>query len=62
MRRNIVEGEPGIFPDPIARFMRNVGRWVRRRTGRDNDGPDEQAGPGTGGPPDADPPSAAPPA
>ena len=24
MRHNIVEGEPGIFPDPIARFL----RWV----------------------------------
>ena len=30
MRRNIVEGEPGIFPDPIARFL----RWIFGPFGR----------------------------
>ncbi len=30
MRRNIVEGEPGIFPDPIARFF----AWLARRARR----------------------------
>lgn len=52
MLRTIVEGEPGIFPDPVARLMRGIGGIFRRR------GPaDERAGPGaaTG----ADEPSAA---
>ena len=31
MRNGIVEGEPGIFPDPIARFFRWLGRLGRRR-------------------------------
>jgi hypothetical protein len=26
MRVGIVEGEPGIFPDPIARFLRRIFR------------------------------------
>ena len=26
MRLGIVEGEPGIFPDPIARVLRGLGR------------------------------------
>jgi len=26
----VVEGEPGIFPDPIARILRAVGRIFRR--------------------------------
>jgi len=30
MRHNIVEGEPGIFPDPIARFF----RWIFSPLGR----------------------------
>jgi hypothetical protein len=25
MRCDVVEGEPGIFPEPITRFMRTVG-------------------------------------
>jgi hypothetical protein len=25
MRCDVVEGEPGIFPEPIARFMRTIG-------------------------------------
>jgi hypothetical protein len=31
MHHGIVEGEPGIFPDPIARFMRGVGRFFDRK-------------------------------
>jgi hypothetical protein len=31
VRNNIVEGEPGIFPDPIARILVWLGRLVRRR-------------------------------
>jgi hypothetical protein len=27
----IVEGEPGIFPDPVARVMRAIGGWFGRR-------------------------------
>ena len=30
MPSNIVEGEPGIFPDPIARLFQWVGRLARR--------------------------------
>lgn len=41
MLRTIVEGEPGIFPDPVARIMRGIGGIFRRR------GPaDERAEPG----------------
>ena len=35
MRNSIVEGEPGIFPDPIARVFVAVSRWVRRRAGKE---------------------------
>lgn len=31
MRSEIVEGEPGIFPDPIARVLRAIGRFVTTR-------------------------------
>jgi len=34
MRNNIVEGEPGIFPDPIARLLVWIGRMARRLTDR----------------------------
>jgi hypothetical protein len=30
VHHGIVEGEPGIFPDPVARVMRAVGRLFRR--------------------------------
>jgi hypothetical protein len=33
-RHRIVEGEPGIFPDPIARLYRWIGRMVLRLLGR----------------------------
>jgi hypothetical protein len=29
--RTIVEGEPGIFPEPVARVMRTIGGWFDRR-------------------------------
>lgn len=44
--RTIVEGEPGIFPDPVARIMRGIGGIFRRR------GPADEPpfpGPRTGG-------------
>jgi hypothetical protein len=37
--RTIVEGEPGIFPDPVARIMRGIGGLFRRRPERDPDPP-----------------------
>jgi hypothetical protein len=32
MQHGIVEGESGIFPAPIARFMRGVGRVLSRKS------------------------------
>jgi len=44
--RTIVEGEPGIFPDPVARVMRTIGgRFDRRKAG----GPAADDRPGTTG-------------
>ena len=31
-RHGIVEGEPGIFPDPFARLFAGLSRWARRRS------------------------------
>jgi hypothetical protein len=28
MQHGIVEGEPGIFPEPVARLMRGIGRLL----------------------------------
>ena len=54
MQHGIVEGEPGIFPDPIARFMRGVGRFFDRKKG-DDQPPQPPAPPaGTTGEPDTD--------
>lgn len=46
----IVEGEPGIFPDPVARILRKVaGLFQRRRKGEapagDQDQPPEGPAP-----------------
>jgi hypothetical protein len=41
VRHNVVEGEPGMFPDPIARFMRKVGQLFDRK--RKDDAPDAEA-------------------
>jgi hypothetical protein len=43
MRFGIVEGEPGAFPDPIARILRFIGRLFGapfRRRHRPDDAPD----------------------
>jgi hypothetical protein len=48
VRRNIIEGEPGIFPDPVARVFRAVGRVFGRRDRRDRRGGDERSGSGSG--------------
>jgi len=34
VRRGIVEGEPGIFPDPIARLLRRLGALFQRQRQR----------------------------
>jgi hypothetical protein len=31
MKSGVVEGEPGIFPDPIARLLRAIGRFIPPR-------------------------------
>jgi hypothetical protein len=31
MKSGVVEGEPGIFPDPIARALRAIGRFFSTR-------------------------------
>jgi hypothetical protein len=31
MKSGVVEGEPGIFPDPIARVLRAIGRFLTTR-------------------------------
>jgi hypothetical protein len=37
MQHGVVEGEPGIFPDPVARLMRGLGRIFDRRRRHDDD-------------------------
>ncbi|MDP9403164.1 MAG: hypothetical protein M3P85_07470 [Actinomycetota bacterium] len=53
----IVEGEPGIFPAPIAGGLVRLNRWVRRRLGRAPDRDDDAGKSGSSptepaGPPD----------
>ena len=43
MRHGIVEGEPGIFPDPIARLFVAISRFVRRRAGAEKEKDEEPA-------------------
>ena len=43
MQHGIVEGEPGIFPDPIARLMRGIGRLFDR--GKHDAPPTDETGP-----------------
>jgi hypothetical protein len=52
VRHNVVEGEPGMFPDPIARFMRKVGQLFDRKRKDDDSGPDTDDSPAR--PPDAE--------
>jgi hypothetical protein len=35
--RTIVEGEPGVFPEPVARIMRGIGGLFRRKPAEDRD-------------------------
>jgi hypothetical protein len=41
VRLGIVAGEPGIFPDPIARLLRLLGRAFGRKRGKGQAAPDE---------------------
>lgn len=43
MQHGIVEGEPGIFPEPVARFMRGIGRIFDR--GKRDAPPTQEPGP-----------------
>ena len=38
MLRTIVEGEPGAFPEPVARLMRGIGGLFRRKPTGERDG------------------------
>jgi hypothetical protein len=55
MRCDVVEGEPGIFPEPITRFMRTIGGLFggRRQRSEDDRAATADAG-GTDDPADAD--------
>jgi hypothetical protein len=59
MRCDVVEGEPGIFPEPVARVMRSIGGLFggsrRRRSDDDDRAPAPEAG-GSGEHGDADTP------
>lgn len=49
MLRHVVEGEPGIFPAPVARIMRGIGGLFRRKPEPERESepaePAEPAGP-----------------
>lgn len=49
MQHAIVEGEPGIFPDPVARVMRAIGGWFGRRKDPETAGPHDVDGTGADG-------------
>ena len=56
MLRTIVEGEPGAFPEPVARLMRSIGGLFRRgrhdeRPARDQPETDAPFDPSTLDPP-----------
>jgi hypothetical protein len=56
MRCDVVEGEPGIFPEPITRFMRSIGGLFgggRRKRSDDDRASTAETG-GSGEPADAD--------
>jgi hypothetical protein len=60
MRCDVVEGEPGIFPEPVARVVRSIGGLFggsRRRRSGDDRASTSEAG-GSGEPDDADNPGA----
>jgi hypothetical protein len=46
MKHGVVEGEPGIFPAPVARVLRTIGGLFSRSKGH----PDPAAAPASGAP------------
>jgi hypothetical protein len=58
--RTIVEGEPGVFPDPVARIMRGIGGLFRRKPQPADAAPTEPP-PSDAAPPEPPPSDAAPP-
>lgn len=54
--RTIVEGEPGIFPDPVARIMRGIGGLFRRKPSADD--PTPEPTPDASADPSPEPPAA----
>jgi hypothetical protein len=52
--RTIVEGEPGIFPEPVARLMRGIGGLFRRKPTGERPRPEDADGTGPGAAPDDD--------
>ena len=58
MRCDVVEGEPGIFPEPVARVMRSIGGLFggSRRRRSDDDGASTPETGGSGEAADADTP------
>jgi hypothetical protein len=56
MRCDVVEGEPGIFPEPVARVMRSIGGLFggSRRRRSDDDRASAPETDGSGEPADAD--------
>lgn len=60
MQHGIVEGEPGIFPEPVARVMRGIGRLFdrsKRRAEPTEPAEPREMPPFPDRPPDAPPPS-----
>jgi hypothetical protein len=57
--RTIVEGEPGIFPDPVARIMRGIGGLFRRKPQPADTSPADTS-PADPPPPDPPPPDSPP--
>ena len=49
MHNNIVEGEPGIFPDPIARLLVRLGHLARRKKREPEPAPPPPPATGDGG-------------
>jgi hypothetical protein len=60
MRCDVVEGEPGIFPEPVARVMRSIGGLfgASRRRRSDDDRASTPEADGSGEPGDAETPGA----
>jgi hypothetical protein len=56
MRCDVVEGEPGIFPEPVARVIRSIGGLFggRRRQRSDDDRASTAETSGSGEPADPD--------